>query len=481
MGRILTLVLLTLLPLQCFGQSWPVPLTRKLAITKVTVIDMTGAPPKADMTVIISDGRIYQLGKSTKIKIPKNVRIVNGMGKYLIPGLWDMHVHVVNSELMLPLFVANGVLGVRDLGVHDLDAILRLRAESAAGKIISPRIVSAGKVLDGVPQADASFSIPITSPEEGRKVVRDLKSKGVDLIKVYDGLSREAYFAIADEARKSGLPFVGHVPTAITTSEASDAGQKSIEHLGKILEDSSASPEMIRAARTAPIKEGDFFAFTTRLGGVYDLIRSSFSDRKSNEIFAHFIKNNTWQVPTLAVKNGRTFIDDLDAKGDPRTKYVEPSQLNYWKPNVGFFSRYRTPEFIAAQKKYFQMELDIVREMQIAGIGIMTGTDAPNAYVIAGFSLHDELGLMVKAGLTPMQALRAATRNPADYLDELHDSGTIEKGKLANMILLDANPLADIRNTTKINSVFYNGRYLSRKNLDEIFAVVESAAIRSKP
>lgn len=481
MRKLFAFLLLTLLPVQFFCQSSRIPQTQSLAITNVTVIDMTGAQPKADMTVIIEGGRIGQIGKSSKIKIPNNLQIIDGHGKFLIPAFWDMHVHVMNSELMLPLFVANGVLGVRDLGVHNIDEILRWRADAAGGKIISPRIVTAGKVLDGVPQADAAFSLAISTPDEGRKAVRDLKLKGVDLIKVYDGLSRDAYFAIADEAGKLGLPFAGHIPTAITTAEASDAGQKSIEHLGKILEDSSSSPEKIQAAGTASIKEGDFFAFTTRLGGVYDLIRSSYSDRKAKEIFARFLKNKTWQVPTLAVKNGRTFIDDLDAKGDPRAKYVEPSQLNYWKPKVGFFSRYRTTEFLAAQKRYFQNELDLVRDMQRAGIRIMAGTDVPNAYVIAGFSLHDELELLVKAGLTRMQALQTATLNPAEYLGELNSSGTIEKGKLANLILLDANPLVDIKNTTRINAVIQNGRYLSRKNLDEILADVESAANKSKP
>lgn len=480
MQRLFAFLLLFLLPVQNFCQFSSGTESQYLLIKNVTVIDMTGALPRADMTVVIEGDRIKQIGKYPKIKIPKAAQIIDASGKFLIPAFWDMHVHVMNSELMLPLFVANGVLGVRDLGVHNLDEILRWRAEAAAGKIISPRIITAGKVLDGVPQADASFSIPIKTPEDGRRVVRDLKTKGVDVIKVYDGLSREVYFTIADEAKKLGLPFVGHVPTAITTAEASDTGQKSIEHLGKILEDSSASPDKISAARTEPIKEGDYFAFTTRVGRSYSAIITTFNKEKEKEIFAHFLKNKTWQVPTLAVKNGRTFIDDLDAKGDSRTKYVEPSQVKYWKPQVGFFSRYRTPSYITAQKAYFQMELDLVGEMQRVGVRMMAGTDTPNAYVIAGFSLHDELALLVKAGLTPMQALQAATRNPAEYLNEPRQQGTIEQGRIANMILLDANPLDDIANTTRINAVIQNGMYLSRQDLDKILDSVEAAAITTK-
>lgn len=476
MKRILALLLLFMLPTSLVAQFKLTAESRPVVFNRVTVIDMTGAPAKPDMTVVVVGNRISAIGQTGKVRLPQNAQIIDGTSKFLIPSFWDMHVHVLNSDRMLPLFVANGVLGVRDLGVHHIDEILRFRSEAAAGKIVSPRIVTAGKLLDGVPQADPSFSLPIKTREDGIRAVRDLKRQGVDLIKVYDGLPRDAYFAIVDEAKKLGLPFVGHVPTAITTIEASNAGQKSIEHLGKILEDSSDSPEKVAAKRTEPIKEGDFFAFTTRLGGAYDLIRSTYSEQKTKEIFAHLRKNKTWQAPTLAVKNGRAFIDELDAAGDSRTKYVEASQLNYWKPQVGFFSRYRTPSYITAQKAYFQKELDLVGEMQRSGVRIMAATDTPNAYVIAGFSLHDELALYVKAGLTPMQALQTATRNPAEYLGELKTSGTIEKGKIANLILLDANPLDDIKNTTKINAVIQNGKYLSKETLQKLLAEVEAAA-----
>jgi imidazolonepropionase-like amidohydrolase len=462
---------LVLLAMPAAARSKP-----QLVVTNVTVIDMTASPPQPGMTVTIGGGRILKLAPHPPRQFPKGTDIVDGTGKFLIPAFWDMHVHVLDTDKMLPLFVANGVLGVRDLGVHDLDSILRWRAEAATGKLISPRIVTAGKVLDGVPQADASFSIPVNSPEEGRKAVRELKLKGVDCIKVYDVLSRESYFAIADEAKKAGLPFVGHVPTAITSAEASEAGQKSIEHMGKTLEDSSGSPGAIRAAQSESIPEGDYFAFTTRIGRTYDAIVATYSSEKADELFSVFRKNHTWLVPTLSIKNGRAFIDELDARGDPRAKYVAEAERNYWKPQVGFFSRYRTPSFIAAQKAYFHKELEVVAAMQRAGVRILAGTDTPNAYVIAGFSLHDELALLVTAGLTPMEALQAATRSPAEFFGELERSGTIAKGKLANLILLDANPLDDIENTTRINAVFQNGKYLSRSVLDDMLAKVEAAA-----
>ncbi|MFN0141405.1 MAG: amidohydrolase family protein [Pyrinomonadaceae bacterium] len=478
MRSCITLLLLFGSSLGLFGQGDGSSDPVTLAITNVTVIDMTGRGPQPGMTVIVTSERITKIAKTKNTKPPNDAHVIDGSGKFLIPALWDMHVHVLNADRMLPLFVANGVLEVRDLGVPKLDDVLLWKTQSTNASIVSPRIVTAGRLLDGDPSASPDYSIVVRNADEARKAVHGLRARGVDLIKVYDVLSREAYFAIADESKKLGLAFVGHTPTAITTIEASDAGQKSIEHLGKILEDCSDSPEKIRAKQNESINEGDYFAFTTRLGRVYDVILSTYSRQKANNIFARFRRNKTWQVPTLAVKNGRTFIDELDAKGDPRAKYVEASQRNYWKPQVGFFSRYRTPEYIAAAKRYFQKELDLVGEMNRSGVPIMAGTDTPNAYVIAGFSLHDELELLVKAGLTPMEALRSATRNPAEYSGEAHQKGTVEIGKIANLIVLDANPLNDIKNTTRINAVIQMGKFLSRSDLDKLLLQVEVAANR---
>jgi Amidohydrolase family len=447
-----------------------------LVIANVTIIDMTGAPPKADQVVLIEGGRITQIGKAAKTRIPEQAQIIDGQGKFLIPSFWDMHVHFFDSERTLPLFVANGVLGVRELG-GPMDDVLRWRAEAAAGKIVSPRIVTAGRILDGDPPASRpEYTDVAKTPDDGRKAVRKLKARGVDLIKVYDKLTRDTYFAIADEAKRLRLPFAGHTPTEITTLEASNAGQRTIEHLGKTLEDSSADPQRVRTAQSEKIPPNDFFAFTTRIGRYYDAILATYSEKKAGELFARFRRNKTWQVPTLVTKYGRTYIDELDARGDVRGKYLPKADVDYWKPSVGFFSRYRTPSYITAQKAYFQKELQLVGDMNRAGVSILAGSDSTAAYVIPGFSLHDELALLVSAGLTPMQALRTATRNPAEYLGELRQHGTVEKGKAADLILLDADPIADIKNTTRINAVIQRGRFLSRSDLDRILADVELLA-----
>lgn len=461
---------------QLFAQTVDAP----LAITHVTVIDATGAPAKRDMTVVIVGGNIAAIGRTGRANIPAGSHVIDATGKFLIPALWDMHVHFFDAERTLKLFVANGVLGVRDLG-GPIDDVMKWRAEAAANKIISPRIVTAGRILDGDPPSSRpEYTDVVRNAEEARTAIRRLKSRGVDLIKVYDALSRESYFAIVDEAKKLDLPFGGHTPSSISTIEASAAGQRTIEHLGKILEDSSGDTAKVDAAQAEKIPSNDYFAFTTRLGRVYDATLGTYSPKKAAEIFTHFRKNKTWQVPTLVTKYGRTFIDDLDAKGDPRSKYLPAPDVTYWKPKVGFFSRYRTQIYIDAQRRYFAREMQLVGDMNRASVGILAGTDCTAAYVIPGFSLHDELALYVDAGLTPLQALQTATRNPAQYLGELEREGTIEKGKRANLILLDRDPLANIRNTMSINAVIHNGRYLSRDDLDKMLADVETLAAQKK-
>lgn len=475
MKKLFILALVALLPVSIF--CTPIFYPQPVALTNITVIDMTGSPPKRGMTVVISKGRILSISGHSKVKIPKGTKVIDCTGKFLVPAFWDMHVHV-RDRMQLSLFVANGVLGVRDLGSPNIADVLTWRDQQPLFMVLGPRIVTAGRVIDGDPPANSEFSVTVKNAVEVRKAVRDLKAQKVDLIKVYDRLTREAYFAIVAEAKRARLPFAGHVPLAVTSIEASNAGQRSIEHLGKLMEDSSAAPRKIAAIRAEPIKEGDFFAFTDRFGRVNDEILATYSDKKARAIFARFRLNRTWQVPTLVTKNSRTFIDELAATGDPRSKYVEASQLEYWKPQVGFFSRYRTPGYIASQKRYFQKELDLVGEMNRLRVPILAGTDTPAAYVIAGFSLHEELALLVKAGLTPMQALAAATRNPAEYLGELSSHGTVQTGKIANLIVLDANPLENISNTTRINAVIQNGMYLPREFLDKALAKVETAANR---
>jgi imidazolonepropionase-like amidohydrolase len=202
----------------------------------------------------------------------------------------------------------------------------------------------------------------------------------------------------------------------------------------------------------------------------------TYSEKKAQQVFRRLVRNQTWQVPTLVTKRALALIDDILHVSDERMKYIPESLRKRWSPQENFLLRYRTPEYIAYNRRLFKKEMELVGAMYRAGVPFMTGTDLSIPYVFAGFSVHDELALFVEAGFTPMAALQAATRNPAIFFGELSSHGTIERGKLANLVLLAADPLADIRNTRRINAVILNGRYFSKPELEQMLAEAERLA-----
>lgn len=474
MKKTLALLLLLTFASQHAAKRLTVEDTGALALTHVTVIDMTGAPPLSDMTVVIMGNRIAALGQTGKVRVPGGAQVVDATGKFLIPGLWDMHFHIKETERTFPLFIANGVTGVRNMG-GDFQKLFEWREAVASGKLLGPRIVACGPVIDGPNPANPDHAIPVGNAEEAKQAVDFLKRNGADFVKVYDGVPREAYFAIAEEAKRQGLPFVGHIPSAVTMMEASNAGQKSVEHLGTFLEGSSTVETELRNWPPSPVKNGDFSVIPARIAARGNRMLDTYSGQKATQLMALLAKNKTWQVPTLLAKQVNTFVDDISQVQDPRYKYIPASIREGWSPDKNFFYRYRTPEFIAYQKRLFQKELETVGVMQRAGVPIMAGTDG-GSYTVPGFGLHQELALLVKARLTPMQALQAATINPAIFLGESNTLGTVEQGKLANLILLDADPLQDISNTQRIDAVIVNGRFFPATVLRMMLANVENAA-----
>ena len=451
--------------------------SKSIALLHVTIIDMTGAPPKRDMGVLITGDRIASLTQSKRLRIPGGAQVINSAGKFLIPGLWDMHVHFTEVARTFPLLVANGVLGVRNMG-GDLSDLLRWRADVADGKLVGPRIITCGPIIDGPEPAAHGPTIVVSNAVEAKQTVDMLKERGADCVKVYDRLPRDAYFAIIDEAKRLGLPVVGHVPLSLTSAEASDAGQKSIEHLGTILEGSSTLGSELFKLESSTQPVTDPSEFPRRIAERGARMLDTYSEQKANALFARFVRNGTWQVPTLETKWAQTFIDDLNRSADDRLKYIPASERQWWTPEKNFFARYRTPEYITFRRRLWEKELELVGAMHRAGVKFMTGTDLSGAYVFPGFSLHHELELFVQAGFSPIEALQAATRNPAIFLGELNSQGTVEKGKLANLVLLDRNPLANIRNIQSIAAVVLNGKYLSRQYLNRLLADAAQSAQR---
>ena len=468
----LSLFLFACLPAQlvCLGQQPPHPSAPFVAITNVTVIDLTGAAPRPNTTVLIHGHRIESLSLTGKSELPPNLQTIDGSGKFLIPGLWDMHVHTLikgRPAVFFPLFIANGITGVRDMGGDiPLAEVQQIKHELEDGATIGPRIFAAGPIVDG-PSPFWPFSIAVSSPSDARNAVDRLVGQHADFIKVYDSIPRDSYFALAAEANRAGIPFVGHLPAAVTTIEASDHGQRSIEHLGGVSLEICSSAQQLQSQRTKAQAEEDpqkardaFFQLNTAI--------LTCDTSQEAKLFGVLRRNHTWQVPTLVVLRAYALIHNPSLAADERNRYMPESLRAAWASMGGPAD----PRNDKVQYELFQRSLQIVRDLHRAGVPLLAGTDTPNPYTYPGFSLHDELQLLVNAGLTPLEALQSATRDAAGFLGFEKDAGTIEPGKFADLVLLEANPLDDIRNTRKIAAVFVNGQPLMKTQLERLLSDV---------
>jgi imidazolonepropionase-like amidohydrolase len=437
-----------------------------LVITNVTIVDVRTGELHADQVVVIDKNRIVAAGPRKEVKYPRYAPTVNARGGFLIPGLWDMHVHLVfgdwfplSQEISLPLFLANGVTGVRDMG-SELDVVQDWRNEIEAGRVLGPRIMTSGPMLDG-PKPRFPSSVAIATPEDGRRVVAELKRRGADFIKLQSLIPREAVLAIADEAHKQEIPFEGHVPDSVRASEMSAAGMKSFEHLIGIFEGSSPEEDsFLKGNKT----EGRFLA-------TYDSARAA----ALTEIL---VKNQTWQCPTLVWERGGNLIDVADYSKDARIKYVPAAwQEKTWKRFIEEIKSGYNTDDLTTRQHFIEKELEVVQSMHRAGVPFLAGTGAPaGVHIFPGFSLHEELQRFVAAGFTPLEALQTATLNPARFFGMEEQLGSVEKGTLADLVLLSANPLEDIANTQKIAAIIANGHYFAHADLEKILTRVEASA-----
>lgn len=402
-------------PIAAAGTA-PVP----LAFIGVTIVDVENGRLLPDQTVVVIGNRMQTVGSVSSVRPPKEAQVVEGRGRYLMPGLWDMHIHVFDApDLFYPLLVANGVTGVREMSqVFPIDSTLHWRREIVAGTRVGPRVIGTGGFLYGALDTDRNPTpvwnpvnvLVVATPDQARRTVDSLRTAGVDFIKFRDFLPRDVYFAVAAEARRLGLPFVGHPQgTRVPMIEASDSGQRSVEHIND---------------------------FPACLGPTGDLKSPGLEECK--ELAARFTKNQTWFTPTII------------------------ATLPLMKGST------------AVSMKAVNAVKAIMAVMRQGGVPLLAGSDAgPNSFYPShapGFSLHDELACMVEFGLTPAEALRTATVNAAKYLNATDSLGTIEAGKAADLVLLEADPLADIHHTMKIGGVVANGRYFDRAALDALVA-----------
>jgi imidazolonepropionase-like amidohydrolase len=374
----------------------------QIAITHVTIIDIHDGSAKPEMTVLISGNRIIAVAPSKETTVPKQIPVTDGRGKFLIPGLWDMHIHSDGDERTLRMLVDWGITGARDMA-GDVTKLTEARQRIASHDWTGPRLLVAGPRLNGPPAEPDTDVWVLRSPEEARRAVDSLARQHVDFIKVHDGLARDTYLAIASAAKANGLPFVGHVPSSLTPAEASDLGQKSIEHL-----------EFVPKPCLALFYPRDSAEASVPPGCNTESIES---------LLRRFARNGTWLDPTI-------------------------QSFRYWAPTHW--------------KSIFAGFQKMAAEIRRANVPILAGTDwstSPQQKAsLPGETLHDELALLADAGFSSTEVLRAATLSPALFLGLSDSLGTVERGKIANLVLLDANPIEDIHNTRRIAAVILEGR-----------------------
>jgi imidazolonepropionase-like amidohydrolase len=430
------------------------------AITNITVLPMTSDTVLKDATLVVRDGRIAAVGPGQSVSVPPGTRTIDGRGKFLIPGLADMHVHLYSDDEdlgpvggdELAVMVANGVTAIR-LMIGTPEHLV-LRREVEAGRILGPQLWVASPQFTGRKDVNSRL---VTTPEEAQRAVKEVADAGYDFIKLTLNIALPVYDAIISEAARNGIRVVGHVDPRVGVARALAAGQH-IEHLDNYLESVLADSAPMRASVS------DRALYQLKNWESMDFI----DDKKVAEIAVATAKARVWTTPTLTLFKYAFALgqSDEEIRARPEWKLMPPKHRALY---LGSRERYwKNPPSLARRRRYIEVRNRLVKLIADAGGGIMAGSDTPEWFLGYGFTLHRELETLVAAGLTPYQALSAATRNPAEFLHARSEWGTIEPGKRADLVLLSANPLEDIRNTTRIELVSVGGRCLERPELERM-------------
>jgi imidazolonepropionase-like amidohydrolase len=454
------------------GSQQPVPAS--YIINDVTVIDVAAGRAMAAQRVVITGSRISAVGSAASAPAPAGATVVSGTGKFLIPGLWDMHVHASTAapdDNQLVLFLANGITGIRDMG-SGLENSLRWRASVAEGRVPGPRIVAAGVLVDGAPIVyPAAITFTATTADEARRAVDSLAARGVDFIKAYEMLRPEVYSALAARAKARGLPHAGHLPLTVSAEDAVRAGHKSFEHLRNMEVACSSKADSLRAVAAEMLERGKdqpgMRLRSTIHAATHPRAHETQDEARCASLIRLMAGAGVWQVPTLVLTTMTHFRHDTTEFFQKWLPYLPAAQRETWRRRAGELAQGPYAQAPAPERaRLAQWMLGMVKRMHDAGVRILPGTDFPIAVMIPGAALHEELAIFVKAGLTPAEALRTGTLHPATYLGLADSLGTVEPGKLAELVLLDANPLEDIRYVARVQAVWRGGRYLDRGALD---------------
>ncbi|MBX2896093.1 MAG: amidohydrolase family protein [Cyclobacteriaceae bacterium] len=417
---------------------------REIVFTSVNVVPMDTEQVLQNQMVLVKGGRISAIGK--KLKYSKDALVIDANGKYLIPGLAEMHAHVPPNDNLeahkevLFLFVANGITTIRGMLGHP--SHITLRSKINTGEVVGPRFYTTGPSFNG---------LSVKTAERGAEMVREQKAAGYDFLKLHPGLTKETFAAISSTANEIKIPFAGHVSFGVGVWRAIDAGYSSIDHLDGFVEALVPGIESMTEQQT----------------GLFGMYVGDKVDESGIPKLMHELKTkNIWVVPTQSLAD-RWF--DADFTGDeflkdPDSKYMSKQTVNQWidsKKNL-----MANPQYNAAKiENFIKLRRKLILECQQNGVGLLLGCDAPQVFNVPGFSTHNELKYLVDSGLTPYQALRTGTVNVATYLNQ-KDAGSIKPGNVADLILIDGNPLTDITKTKKISGVMLRGQWLSKAEID---------------
>jgi imidazolonepropionase-like amidohydrolase len=418
------------------------------AFVDVSIVPLDRNIILSHQTLIVRDGTISVIAPAPTVDIPKDALVVDGSGKFLMPGLVDMHVHIASEDEFL-LFLANGVTAVRDMFGHS--ACLEWRDAIEKGNMLGPTIFVSSPIIDGNPPW-IEGSIVVETAEEAEQVVKEQKAAGYDFIKIYDFLSPEAYAGIVEAAEKHGIQVVGHVPDEVGLEGVFAAGQSSIEHLRGYAAALAADPKKVTYG-----SEDWAMADTSKMQNLAESTR----------------KAGVWNCPTLVL--GQKWVQPEEQQAllkHPVMRYVLPDVHDEWNPDSSYLS-YFSAEKLAAVEKSHKERLLMTRALHNAGARLLLGTDCGNPFVVAGFSIHEELNNLVDAGLTPFEAILTGTINAAEFVGASGEFGVIALGARADLILVDDNPLEDIGVIANPKGVMVRGLWLTR---DELKAKLEQLA-----
>lgn len=417
-----------------------------IIIQNVNIINVENGDILFQKDVAIKNQYIVKIAGGKKLPQTDSTTVIDGTDKYLIPGLWDMHVHLnIDYEEYLQLYLANGVTGVREMNGMNLEW-----KDKKEGSWLAPRFFIGSRIIDG-PKPTFEWIPRVSTEEEAHQVVHEMKQDGYDFIKILSLLPENIYKAIADECAHSNIPFAGHLPYSVHPVQAAKMGQRSAEHLLFMHLACSVKEDSLRQTLDKVIKSD-----ASREAAVDEYHRlehacvPTFSQSKADSLFSQLGRLDLWQCPTLIVFHDYIYYDESEFENDPRKKYFPDS-----KPDVDPI------EARERFKLFFNKNIELIPQMDAAGIKFLAGTD--NEF--RGFSLHDELQLLNDAGLSTLTTLQTATLNPAKFLARDDSMGTIDENKIADLVLLEKNPLESINNTRSISAIIYNGKIYNREKL----------------